>query len=317
MADLTCSLLDLTLRNPIVLASGILGTSAALLERVARAGAGAVTAKSCGPTPRAGHPNPIVVEWGHGLINAVGLTNPGATEEVPLLEAARASLDLLGVPLFASIFGGTPDEYAAVARAVAAARPALIEVNISCPNVADEYGTPFAADPVAAAEVTAAAKAGAAGIPISVKLAPSVPDIGRIARAAVSAGADALTAINTMPGMVIDPYAAQPVLANRTGGLSGAAIKPIALRCVAQLASEVDVPIIGTGGVLSGVDAAEMLMAGATAVGVGSAVWYKGPGALGEIAAGLAAFMADEGYTTLAELRGRALRAYVSQRRAG
>ena len=158
MPDLTCRLLQLTLRNPIVLASGILGTSAALLARAARAGAGAVTAKSCGPAPRAGHPNPITVDWGHGLINAVGLTNPGAEEELALLAEARALLEPLGVPLIASIFGGSPAEYEAVARTIAAARPHLIEVNISCPNVADEFGTPFAADPVAAAEVTAAVK---------------------------------------------------------------------------------------------------------------------------------------------------------------
>lgn len=308
MPDLSCALLDLTLRNPIVLASGILGTSAALLARAARAGAGAVTAKSCGPAPREGHPNPITVEWGHGLLNAVGLTNPGAAAEVPLLAEARALLDPLGVPLIASIFGGTPDEYEAVARTVAAARPALIEVNISCPNVADEFGTPFAADAGAAAAVTAAAKAGAGGIPLSVKLAPNVPDIGRIARAVADAGAAAITAINTMPGMVVDRYAARPVLANRTGGVSGPALKPIALRCVAEVARAVDLPIIGTGGVLTGADAAEMLMVGATAVGVGTAVWYRGPEALGAIAAELEAFMAAEGYATLADLRGLALR---------
>ncbi|MEN6478534.1 MAG: dihydroorotate dehydrogenase [Anaerolineales bacterium] len=308
MPDLTCGLLGLTLRNPIVLASGILGTSAALLARAARAGAGAVTAKSCGPAPREGHPNPITVEWGHGLLNAVGLTNPGAAAEVPLLAEARALLDPLGVPLIASIFGGTPDEYEAVARTVAAARPALIEVNISCPNVADEFGTPFAADPGAAAAVTAAARAGAGDIPLSVKLAPNVPDIGRIARAVADAGAAAITAINTMPGMVIDRYAARPVLANRTGGVSGPALKPIALRCVAEVARAVELPIIGTGGVLTGADAAEMLMVGATAVGVGTAVWYRGPEALGAIAAELEAFMAEEGYATLADLRGLALR---------
>jgi len=318
LPELTCPLLGLTLRNPVVLASGILGTSAALLERAARAGAGAVTAKSCGPAPRAGHPNPITVEWGHGLINAVGLTNPGAAEEALLLAEARARLEPLGVPLIASIFGGTPAEYESVARTVAQARPHLIEINISCPNVADEFGTPFAADPVAAAEVTAAARAGiaAAGvgdIPISVKLAPNVPDIGRIARAVAATGADAITAINTMPGMVIDPYAARPVLSNRSGGLSGGAIKPIALRCVAAVAAAVDLPIIGTGGVLTGIDAAEMLMAGATAVGVGSAVWQRGPEALGAIAAELAAFMVAEGYATLADLRGLAL----SERRWG
>ena len=296
------------MRNPIVLASGILGTSATVLERVARSGAGAVTAKSCGPEPRAGHPNPIVVEWGHGLLNAVGLSNPGAAEEAVMLRAARARLDSLGVPLIASIFAGTVADYENVARAVAVSRPQLIEVNISCPNVVDEFGTPFAASAEMAAAVTEAAKRGADGIPISVKLAPNVPAIGRIAAAVVEAGADAITAINTMPGLVIDADAGRPVLSNRVGGISGPALKPIALRCVAEIARAVRVPIIGTGGVMSGRDAAEMLMAGATAVGVGAAVWYRGPEALGEIAAELAEFMAERGYKTLGELRGVAMR---------
>ena len=309
MPDLTCDFLNLTLRNPIVLASGILGTSADLLERAARAGAGAVTAKSCGPAPRAGHPNPVVADWGHGLINAIGLSNPGAEAEVALLTAARERLEPLGVPLIASIFAGTVAEFGDVARTIAGARPHLIEVNISCPNVADEFGTPFAAACASAAAVTEAVKRAVNDIPIAVKLAPNVPDIGRIAAAVVEAGADAITAVNTMPGMVIDADAGRPVLSNRMGGLSGPALKPIALRCVYLIARAVDVPIIGTGGVTTGRDAAEMLMAGATAVGVGSAVRYRGVEALGEIAAELAAFMAQQDYNTLADLRGLALRA--------
>ncbi len=307
--DLTCELAGVKLRNPIVLASGILGTSATLLERAALAGAGAVTAKSCGPAPRAGHPNPVAVDWGHGLINAVGLTNPGAAEEAKLLAEARARLDAVGAPLIASIFAGTVAEFGAVTRTIAAARPHLIEVNISCPNVADDFGTPFAATEESAAAVTAAVKQNAGDIPITVKLAPNVPAIERIALAVVAAGADAITAINTMPGMIIQPEAGRPVLANRTGGISGPALKPIALRCVAAIAHALSargcpVPIIGTGGVTTGRDAAEMIMAGATAVGVGSAVWYRGVEALEEIAQELAAFMAAEGYASLAEMRG-------------
>lgn len=301
--DLRCRLLNLILRNPVVLASGIIGTSAALLRRAAEAGAGAVTAKSCGPEPRAGHPNPIALDWGGGLINAVGLTNPGAEAEAELLARARAALEPLGVPLIASIFAGTEEGFARVARTVAAARPHLIELNISCPNVGDELGTPFAATCDGAAAVTAAVRA-AVTEPITVKLAPNVPDIGRIAAAAVEAGADAITAINTMPGMIIDAEAGRPVLSNRVGGLSGPALKPVALRCVYEIAQAVRVPIIGTGGVLTGRDAAEMLMAGATAVGVGSAVWYRGVPALGQIAGELAAFMKREGYADLEELRG-------------
>lgn len=301
--DLTCRLLHLQLKNPIVLASGILGTSATLLERAARSGAGAVTAKSCSLAPRAGHANPVAVDWGGGLINAIGLSNPGAEQEVHLLAEAKARLEPLGVPLIASIFGGTVDEFAQVARIIAQAQPHLIEVNISCPNVGDEFGTPFAGTCESAAAVTAAVKS-ATTIPIAVKLAPNVPNIARIAAAVVEAGADIITAINTMPGMIVDAEARRPVLSNRVGGISGPALKPIALRCVYEIARAVRVPIIGTGGVGTGRDAAEMLVAGATAVGVGSAVWYRGVAALGEIAAELAAFMQRENCARIEQLQG-------------
>lgn len=305
--DLTCELLGYRMRNPIVLASGILGTSTALLRRAAEAGAGAVTAKSCGPTPRAGHANPVAIDWGHGIINAIGLTNPGAEEEVHLLAEARKQLDEVDSLLIASIFAGTLAEFAEVAKIIAQANPHIIEVNISCPNVHDDFGTPFAAACESAAAVTDTVRR-AVTIPIAVKLAPNVPNIGRIAAAVVEAGADAITAINTMPGMLIDAEAARPVLTNRTGGLSGPAIKPIALRCVAEIRKAVKVPIIGTGGVSSGRDAAEMLMAGADVIGVGSAVWYRGVAALGEINTELSAFMAQAGYPNIASLKGLALK---------
>lgn len=307
MTDITCSFLHLKLVNPTVLASGILGTSPALLERTARAGAGAVTSKSCGPEPRSGHPNPVCLDWGGGVINAIGLTNPGVEEEIAHLRASRERLHALHVPLIASIFGPTVEAYGEVARRAAAANPDLIEVNISCPNVGDEFGTPFAGLPETAAAVTAAVKA-ATDIPISVKLAPNVPVIARIASAVVEAGADAITAVNTMPGMIIDADAGSPVLSNRSGGISGAALKPIALRCVAEIARAVNVPIIGTGGISSGRDAAEMIMAGATAVGIGSAVWQRGPEVFSQVAAELRAFMQSAGYSTLEDMRGRALR---------
>lgn len=306
--DLTCELLPgLRLRNPIVLASGIIGTSAALLRRAAEAGAGAVTAKSCGPTPRSGHANPVTLDWGHGVINAIGLTNPGAAEEVHLLAEARKQLDEVNTVLIASIFAGTLEEFGEVAKIIAGANPQIIEVNISCPNVHDDFGTPFAAACESAAAVTEAVRR-AVNLPIAVKLAPNVPNIGRIAAAVVEAGADIITAINTMPGMIIDAEVARPVLTNRTGGLSGPAIKPIALRCVAEIRKSVKVPIIGTGGVSSGRDAAEMILAGADAVGVGSAVWYRGVNALGEIAAELSGFMEVAGYPNLAAMKGLALK---------
>ncbi len=305
--NITAQLGNLKLRNPLVLASGVMGTSATLLRRVALSGAGAVTAKSCGLQPRAGHPNPVMVDWGSGLLNAIGLTNPGAEEEVELLRKAKEVLSPLEVPLFASIFGGTVEEFGKVAAIIATVEPDMIEVNISCPNVRDDFGTPFAARPETASAVTRAVKSEVGKIPIAVKLAPNVIDIGRIAMAVVEAGADAITAINTMPGMVIDADAALPILSNRTGGISGPALKPIALRCVAEIATSVSVPIIGTGGVLTGRDAIEMMMAGATAVGVGSALWYRGPEAFELILKEMVEFMVDHQIEDIKDIIGKAV----------
>ena len=302
--DLSVSLCGVRLSNPLVLASGILGTSAELLHRVARCGAGAVTSKSCGPTPREGHPNPTVLDWGHGLINAVGLSNPGADEEVPILRDAKARLIPLGVPLIASIFAETVEGFAEVARKVAEAKPDFIEVNISCPNVEAEFGRPFAADPRDAAAVTAAVRR-AVSLPVIVKLSPNVADIAAIARAVEAEGADAIAAINSLgPGMVIDLDSGRPILANRAGGVSGPAIRPIAVRCVYDISRAVRIPVIGIGGVTSGRDAAEMIMAGATAVGVGTAVYYRGPEVFGHIRDELAAFMGSHGYSSVLQMWG-------------
>ncbi len=302
--DIACRVAGVALPSPIVLASGIWGTSAALLERAARCGAGAVTAKTCTPEPRTGHRNPSAVDWRHGLLNAMGLPNPGAREEVALLREAAQRLAPLGVALIASISADTVEDFGRTAAVVAEAGPSLIEVNISCPNVQAEHGEMFASSAADAAAVTAAVKK-ATTVPCVVKLSPNVPDIAAIARAVVDAGADALTAINTMPGMLVDADTGRPVLANGSGGISGPALKPIALRCVHEIAGRVSVPIIGTGGVLTGVDAVEMISAGATCVGVGSAITHRGEDALTLIRDELVAWMTTRGYTRLEQIRGR------------
>jgi dihydroorotate dehydrogenase (NAD+) catalytic subunit len=308
---LNLTLAGVPLRNPLVLASGIIGTSATLLARAAASGAGAVTAKSAGPERRIGHRNPICFDWGQGLINAVGLPNPGAAHEAELLAAAKQLLEPEGTALIASIFAGTPEQFAEAAAIVLRARPDILELNISCPNVHDDFGEPFAASCAGAASVAAAVKPVCveAGVPMFVKVAPNVPNIGRIAADAVAAGADGITAINTMPGMVIDIESGKPILTNRSGGLSGPAIKPIAIRCVYEIAEAVPhVPIIGTGGVNSGLDAIEMVMAGATAVGVGSAVYYRGVEAMQQIAEEMDQWLHQRGIDSLDEIRGLAHR---------
>jgi dihydroorotate dehydrogenase (NAD+) catalytic subunit len=295
------------LANPLILASGILGTEAELMARVARSGAGAVTAKSCSLQPRAGHPNPTVLAWEHGLINAVGLANPGVEAEVEELVRTRALLRPLGAALVASVFADTVGNFARVAARLAEADPDLVEVNISCPNVHDEFGTPFASDAAVAAEVTTAVKEAVQGrVPILVKLSPNVNDIAAIARAVELAGADGISAINTLTGMIIDVEARRPVLANRMGGVSGPAIRPLAVRCVYEIFRAVAIPIVGMGGVSSGRDAIEMIMAGATAVGIGSAVYQDGPEVFRHIKHEMAALMVELGYESVAEMRGAA-----------
>jgi len=306
--DLSVELCGVRLRNPLVLAAGILGTGAELLARVAESGAGMVTTKSCGPLPREGHPNPTVLDWGHGLINAVGLANPGIEEEVKIICRARTLLEPLGIPLVASVFAETVEGFAEVARKVGEARPDFIELNISCPNVSAEFGRPFASDAADAAWITAAVKE-VTSIPIIVKLSPNVIDIAAIASSVEQAGADAIAAINTVgPGMIIDIYSGQPILANKVGGISGPAIRPIAVRCVYDIYQAMKVPIIGIGGVSEARDALEMVMAGATAVGVGSAVHYRGVEVFQAILDEMRAFMREEGYASLYELRGIAHR---------
>jgi dihydroorotate dehydrogenase (NAD+) catalytic subunit len=272
---------------------------------VAEAGAGAVTAKSCSLQPRAGHPNPTVLAWESGLINAVGLANPGVEVEIQELVRARALLRPRGVALIASVFGDTVESFARVAARIVAVEPDLVEVNISCPNVHAEFGVPFAADPEAAADVTAAVKESVAGqAPVLVKLSPNVTDIKLIARVVEAAGADGISAINTLTGMVIDVHARRPVLANRTGGLSGPAIRPLAVRCVYELYQAVRIPILGMGGVSNGRDAVEMIMAGATAVGLGSAVYGGGPEVFGRVCREMKALMVELGYEHVADMRG-------------
>jgi dihydroorotate dehydrogenase (NAD+) catalytic subunit len=300
---LAVSLCGLTLPTPLLLASGVAGENWDWLVEAARAGAGAIVTKSISAAPREGHPEPTVLEWEHGLINAVGLRNSGVDAVSESLLTLKPRLAALGVPLIASIFAETVHGFGEVAAGLASVQPDMIEVNISCPNVEAEYGKPFAADAASAAAVTRAVKE-VARCPVIVKLSPNVSDIVSIAHAVEDAGADAICAINTMTGMVIDIATGKPVLANRTGGVSGAAIRPIAVRCVYEIARSVKIPVIGLGGVQHGRDVVEMIMAGAMAAGVGSAVYVRGPSVFSELLLQLVDCMDEHGYETLDEIRG-------------
>jgi dihydroorotate dehydrogenase (NAD+) catalytic subunit len=255
---LSISFAGLELKNPTILASGILGYSAESLNRVVRGGAGAVVTKSVGIQPRVGYANPTVVQAESGLINAMGLPNPGIDVYV---EEIRFSKTVLRVPVIVSVFGYSADEYAAVARKAVDAGADAVELNVSCPHV-KQTGAEIGVETVKAA----------VNKPLIVKLSPNVADITVIARAAVEAGADALTAVNTLKAMAIDAETARPVLSNIKGGLSGPALKPVALRCVYDIAEQFDVPIIGCGGIVDWRDAVEFFLAGACAVQIGTAV---------------------------------------------
>lgn len=271
MDKLQTTFIGKSLKNPLVLASGILGNSRDILERVYQEGCGLVTMKSIGPEPRDGHNNPTVIDLGSGLINAVGLPTPGYLN----MENEWNALKTRKFPIIASIYGGSVDEFQQVAQFVSDRQPDYIEINISCPN-SEKHGMIFGIHSESSASVVAAVKQ-VIDVPLIAKLTPQAPDIAGIAKACEDAGADAICAINTLgPGMVIDIESNRPVLAFKKGGLSGPMIKPVAVRCVHDIFEAVSIPIIGLGGVTTGKDAVEMMMAGATLVGIGSGVKYRG-----------------------------------------
>jgi len=295
---LETTLCGIRLKNPTVLASGILGISKESIEKVAKAGAGAVTLKSLCHEERAGHPAPNMFTFEGGMLNAVGLPGQGIYNAIS--EFRR--LDDLSVPVFGSIFGYTEEQFGTVAEKMARLKPALIEVDVSCPHV--KYDHPFGTDPEAVRLITQKVKANARNIPVSIKLSPNLHNIANIALAAEEAGADAITAINTVAAMKIDLESRKPILGNRTGGMSGPALKPIAVKCVYDIYKAVKIPIIGTGGVTTGEDAIEMIMAGATAVGIGTACYYHGPQVFSRITQEMEAWMKKHNIRSLDKIRG-------------
>jgi len=291
----------LLLQNPVMTASGTLsnGLEATRIFDVNRLGA--IVSKGTTLRPRAGNPQPRTAETPSGMLNTIGLQNVGIEALVRDVAPVWATWR---VPVVVNIAGETVDEFAALAsRLDGVPGVSGIEVNVSCPNVA-VGGMLFGQDPKQAAAVTGAVVR-ATTLPVVVKLTPNVTDIVAVARAVVEAGADAICVINTLQAMAIDIRARRPVLSTVFGGLSGPAIKPVALRAVYQVAGAVDVPIIGCGGVSSGEDAIEFIMAGATAVQVGTAT-FANPNAPLDVLDGIERFMVDAGVSDVRELVGAA-----------
>ncbi len=300
MPDVSVTVAGIRLRNPTMLASGFLDETGGTLLRVFRAGAGAVVTKSIGPEPRDGYKNPTIVELEEGLLNAMGLPNPGAEAFGP---EARVALDG-GAVVIGSVFGKDPDQYAAVAKRLASYGVHAIELNLSCPH-AKGLGTEIAQSTEAVREFTAAVKA-KVNVPVMPKLSPNVSDIAEFARAAEDGGADAIVAINTLKAMAIAPELKMPILANKYGGLSGPAIRPVGVRCVYEIYEAVDVPIVGVGGVTTGRDALEYIMAGATAVQIGTALTTRGLSVFSDVTAEIASFLDAQKVERLADLVGAA-----------
>ena len=298
MVDLRTEIAGLRLRNPTMLASGFLDETGGSLLRVYNAGAGAVVTKSIGPAPREGYPNPTVVELDAGLLNAVGLPNPGIAEfEREVRHAVKGKALVIG-----SVYGRDASEYASVAERMASYGAAAIELNLSCPH-AKGLGTEIAQDPEAVREITRAVKE-AVHVPVFSKLSPNVADIASFAVAAEHGGADGVVAINTVKAMVIAPEVRMPVLANRYGGLSGPAIRPIGVRAVYDIYEKVGIPVIGVGGVDSGRAALEYVMAGATAVQVGTALVGQGLAAFERITKEMMYVLEEAGFKSVQEAVG-------------
>ena len=302
--NLSVNVAGMALRNPIMTASGTFGYGAEFAPYMDLQSIGAIVTKGLSLRPQAGNDTPRIIETPAGMLNAIGLQNVGidafVEKKVPFLRTVNT-------PCIANFFGNTVEEYAEMARRLdAIPEVAGLEMNISCPNVKCG-GIQFGSDPVSAATVVAACRA-ACNKPLIVKLSPNVTDVVAMARACVDAGADSLSLINTLVGMAIDIKTRRPVLANTTGGLSGPAIKPVALRMVWQVAQAVKVPLIGIGGIMSATDVVEFLLAGATAVQVGTASFVT-PGIAQTIAEDLEQWMQDNGVHDVRELIGGLRRA--------
>lgn len=294
---------NLALKNPLIAASGTFGTGLEFAPFGDIASLGGISVKGLSLLPRDGNPTPRIVETASGMLNAVGLQNDGARF---FLERKLPLLPWRETAIIANIYGATLDEFAELAAMLNDAEGiAALEVNVSCPNV-KAGGMLFGADAKLCAEATAIVRKNAPNKHMIVKLSPNVTNIAQIAQSAEAAGADSLSCINTLQGMAIDAKTRRPLLAAITGGLSGPAIKPVALRCVWQVARAVQIPVLGLGGIVCATDIIEFLLAGAAAVEVGTASFMR-PDACFRLVEALPEALADCGSESIAALTGALL----------
>ncbi|KPN13534.1 dihydroorotate dehydrogenase [Bacillus australimaris] len=297
---LNVELPGLSLKNPIIPASGCFGFGREFASLYDLSLLGGIMIKATTLEPRFGNPTPRVAETGAGMLNAIGLQNPGLKG---VLENELPWLEQFDTPIIANVAGSQVDDYVEVAKQISQAKNVhALELNISCPNV-KTGGIAFGTDPHMAASLTKAVKE-VSSVPVYVKLSPNVANIVEIAQAIESAGADGLTMINTLIGMRLDLKTGKPILANKTGGLSGPAVKPVAVRMVHEVSQAVSIPIIGMGGVQNAEDVLEFLLAGASAVAVGTANFVN-PFICPEIIEELPKVLAAYGYSSIEECIGR------------
>jgi len=297
--SLAVEVAGLRMKNPVMPASGTFGYGEEFAPYLDLNRLGAIVTKGLSLRPRAGNPTPRICETVSGMLNAIGLQNVGVDA---FIEHKMPFLREINTPVIANFFGNTLEEYGEVARRLnEIPELAAVELNISCPNV-KQGGIVFGTDPQAAHQAVDVVRKNL-DKPLIVKLTPNVTDITVIARAVADAGADAVSCINTLTGMSIDVRRRKPRIANRTGGLSGPAIRPIAVRMVHQVVQAVDIPVIGVGGISSAEDALEFLIAGAQAVQVGTANFVD-PDAMQQVIDGLERFCIEEGITDIRELIG-------------
>lgn len=297
--SIATSIGKIQLDKPVMLASGILGISLDVFNRLYASGAGAVVTKSLSTAPWEGYPNPTIFSVkGGGWINAVGLSNPGASNFAKMIESNE------DVPIIVSLVGSIPEDFEIMIKEFENCKVKAYELNLSCPHVA-KVGLEVGDDPGLVKKIVTTVK-NATNVPVIAKVGLGTSNYLNTVNNAVDSGIDAITAINTVRAMAIDVETKRPILSNKFGGLSGTPIKPIALRCVYEISSKYDIPIIGCGGVSTWEDAVEFFLAGASAVQLGSAIGDNWVGVFDDINKGIMKYMERKGFSTIKEMIGLA-----------